>query len=155
MILITTSFEVATGCALVSLLPKNHLGDAPRQAVLGDHQARTLEASNFSHVPAYMLAYAGGAPEAFLHGRAVGNAVGPDAVGSGAVPAAVPAAVPVAAPAVAPDVEPAAAPGAVPVVVPVVVPDAVVPGAVLGAVGSGVGPGAVAAFAVAVNHAGA
>lgn len=82
MISIATSFGVATGCALLSSHPKNHLGGAPRQAVLGDHQARILEASNFSHVPAYMpAAHVGGAPKAFLRdGRVVGNAVGPGAV---------------------------------------------------------------------------
>lgn len=81
MISIATSFGVATGCVLLSS-QKNHLAGAPSQAVLGDHQARTLEASNFSHAPAYMsAARAGGAPEAFLRGgRVVGNAVGPGAV---------------------------------------------------------------------------
>lgn len=82
MISRATSFGVATGCALLSSHPKNHLGGAPSQAVLGDHQARTLEASNFSHAPAYMpAARAGGVPEAFRRdGRVVGNAVGPGAV---------------------------------------------------------------------------
>lgn len=79
MILTTTLFGVATGYALLSS-PKNHPGDAPRQAVLGD-QARTLEASNSFHVPAYMpAAHVGGAPEAFLRGGRVGNAVGPGVV---------------------------------------------------------------------------
>lgn len=80
MISIATSFVVATGCALLSS-QKNHLGGAPSQAVLGDRQARTLEASNFSHAPACMpAARAGGAPEAFLRdGRVVGSAVGPGA----------------------------------------------------------------------------
>lgn len=82
MISITTSFGVGTGCALLSSHPKNHLGGAPSQAVLGDHQVRTLEASNFSHVPAYMpAARVGGALEAFLRdGHVVGNGVGPGAV---------------------------------------------------------------------------
>lgn len=80
MISIATSFVVATGCALLSS-QKNRLAGAPSQAVLGDHQARTLEASNFSHAPAYMpAARVDGAPEAFLRdGRVVGNAVGPGA----------------------------------------------------------------------------
>lgn len=81
MISIATSFGVAIGCALLSS-QKNHLAGAPSQVVLGDYQVRILEASNFSHAPAYMpAARAGGAPEAFLRdGRVVGNAVGPDAV---------------------------------------------------------------------------
>lgn len=76
-----TSFEAASGCALLSSHPMNHPGDDPGQVVLGGHQARILVVSSFSHVPAYMpAAHADGALGAFLlDAHAVGNAVDPGA----------------------------------------------------------------------------